>query len=568
MDHSQSITVQNTPIGTPASSDGVMMFFCQAIAVTNYFALEHAYLLTKKADLDALHINALYDSNNGLAVYQQISEFYDEAGDGALCWLVGTSKAGNSNAFATYVATAGFANLIKGTSLTDTANRAKMIGLCYAIPSAFQVAADFPADVPATLAAMQIVKDSLFNQGYPIQFILDGFNMSASISLSGLTSAVSYNAPAGSLCITGSKQNGISSVGACLGRFARISVGHALMTVIPDGPVKLSAAYLTNGTLNTIPSENTIVYNTLYYVSAGSVTYNGTVYTVGDQFTGLATPTYFTGTGTINAVSGTETTSGNIATAAIYLVKIDTITYDTNTYAVGDVFTGTAVTTFTGSGKAYLLGNDITATGAVVEGVTYLVSIDTITYNSITYNPGDTFLGLSSPSTFTGNGLVNAQAIAVKDLTGGYVGSDVSLLGQKQFLFVCTLEGYSGYYWNDGATCCDPTLPLSAQEFGRVANKLTSEIRAFMNGKKGNVLMDTKTGNPDKGYTNSIEQDFYNTYITPLKAGSGTADITDAKMTLTGTAVGAWLNWQFTLTIVGTQMTGTVTGTIAFSTTL
>ena len=562
MEHSISISVLNNPLGAPQSTDGIMMLVCQAVAVSG-FTLEHAYLLTKLADLDALNIDAAYDTTNKVAVYQQVSEFYTTAGDGSLVWLIGTSKSTNSNAFAAYVATTGFKNLIRSTAQADPANRVKMIGLCYGIPAAFQTAADFPADVAATQTAMQATKDALFAEGFPFNFIVDGYNMSATVSAANIGTQATKSISSGSLCITGTTANGVSAVGMALGKFAIKTVGHALNN-ISDGATPASAAFLTNGTLDTIIAENTIVNGTLYYVSAGTVTYNGTDYDIGEQFTGGAVA-FFTGTGTIKAVTSSKTTSGNIALAGIYLVKVDTITYNAVTYNVGDIFTGTATTTFTGSGEAYLLGLAILAEGAIVQNVVYLVSVDDVVYNGNTYSPGDTFTGLASPSIFTGLGSVNAQATAITDLYA----ADITAYGAKQYLFLRTWEGHSGYYWNDAATCCASNLPLSTQEFGRVANKLTSEVRAFMIETIGqNLPIDKLTGLVDKGYTNTKEQEFYNSYIVPLKPAGGTGDISDAQLTMVGTPSGTQITWNFVLIIIPTPIVGSIAGTIEFAYTL
>ena len=99
MKHTISTSVLNNPIGTPQSSDGVMMMFCMAVAGSS-FNLNQSYLLTSVNDLTALGITAAYDTTNGTAVYQQVSEFYQEAGAGALLWLVGVDKSATSNQFA------------------------------------------------------------------------------------------------------------------------------------------------------------------------------------------------------------------------------------------------------------------------------------------------------------------------------------------------------------------------------------------------------------------------------------------------------------------------------------
>ena len=475
MKHTISTSVLNNPIGTPQSSDGVMMMFCMAVAGAS-FNLNQSYLLTSVNDLTALGITAAYDTTNGTAVYQQVSEFYQEAGAGALLWLVGVDKSATSNQFANattpYIGSATMISLIKGTSTADPDNRAKMVGFCYDVPSTTQDAADFYGatdDVTLSLAAMQtLITNTLFPAGFPLQYIIDGTNMAVlnnnaylsptSFSCSNLGTLKTDSNPNGSICITGSKPNGVSSVGAALGRFAKISVGHGF-NCVADGSISLQTAYLTNSNANSVIS------------------------------------------------------------------------------------------------------------GSLVVGVNYMVMITPaggtqVTNNGTTYNEGQTFVAVTGELTYTGTGTVQ-PAIPVQNL---YDNPDFQALGDKQYMFLRTWEDHSGYFWNDGATACDPTKPLSTQEFGRVANKLTSAIRSFLIDTFGSKYpISKKTGLVEQSYINALQQSFYNESILPLNAESGSGDITDATITLVGTPNGNQINWQYTLAIMGEPIVGSIAGTAYFT---
>lgn len=452
--HNINISIVNTPLGVPTSSDGVMMIVSHAAAIGSTFALDTAYLLTKLEDLATLGITAATDTSNGVALYQQASEFYDEAGDGAKLWLVGVAKA---TAMSTYVASDGFKNLVRGTTQADNANRCKMIGICYKVPTATQVATDFDSDVDACLTALQTTQTTLFAEGYQFSFIIDGTNMSATITPATLTTLVTKAKYSGSVCITGTKANGVSAVGLALGRFARISVGHGFGAV-EDGAVGTSTAYLTNGNLNLLTSSDTLIV-----------------------------------------------------------------------------------------------------------GVTYLVSVDAITYNSVSYAIGSTFTAVQGHTSFTGSGKVNAVATNVAKLFP----ADIDNLGEKQFMFLRQWFNHSGYYWNDGATAGDTSKPLSTQEFNRVANKMAADALSFMIDTVGkNVPIDTKTGLVDAGYTGTLQSAFYDSYIKPLKVSGGTGDITDGSITISGTPNGTRVDWTFAIVIVPTPFVGGATGTIQFSYTL
>jgi hypothetical protein len=457
MQHPINITVINNASGIPPSADGVMGLFCKAVAVPTTFALNKAYLLTSLDDLATLGIDDVYDTTNSVAVYQQVSEFYSQAGDGALLWLVGVAKA---TAYATFVVSTTFQDLIRYTAQADPLNRVKMIGLCYEVPAAVQSAADFPADVTATITALQTAQLDLFNQGYQFSAIIDGYNMSKSVTPATIGTMATKAAPSVSLCITGTKPNGVSSVGLALGRFARISIGHGFGAV-EDGPVNTSTAFLTNGVIVT---------------TAG-------VLTVGDTYT-------------VQGPSGA------------------TITYNSAIYKVGDSFVAVAgQTSFTSATGGYVVDN---------------------------YTP-----------------------------VGGLSPAYINQLGQKQYMFLRTWFNRSGFYWNDGATCEQPTKQLSTQEYNRVVNALSADALAFFIDEMGkNLPLDTRTGAVDQGYLNAKQAQFYDTYIGPLSVAAGSGDLTDGSIIMTGPNFNATKTINFVLNIVPTPILGAINGTIQFSATL
>jgi hypothetical protein len=464
MKHTIITSVLNNPIGTPQSFDGVMMIFVQG-ETEGTFNLNQSYLFTSVNNLTSLGIT----TTNNPALYQQVSEFYQEAGDGALLWVVGVDKTSYSNQFAKsgqlYIGSSTMTNLIKGTATADPDNRVKMVGLCYDVPATTQDVADFYGaidDVMLSLAAMQnFITGTLFPAGFPLQYIIDGTNMSVlnnnyssptSFACANLGTLKNDSYPNGSVCITGSQPNGISSVGAALGRFAKISVGHGF-NCVADGAISLQTGYLTNSNKNTV------------------------------------------------------------------------------------------------------------ASGSLVVGVTYMVT-GTIVNNGTTYNTGQTFVAVTGELTFTGTGTVQ-PAIPVNTLMDN---PDFQQLGDKQYMFLRTWENHSGLYWNDGATACDPTKPLSTQEFGRVANRLTSAIRSYLIDTFGSKYpISKKTGLVEQSYINALQQAFYDESIKPLNAESGTGDITDATITLVGTPNGNQINWQYTLAIVGEPIVGSISGTAYFT---
>jgi hypothetical protein len=279
--HIISTTIINTPQGTPASDNGVSALVCKAVTISTTFVCDTWYLLTKADDLATLGVTAATDLAGHVNVYKQVTDFYAQAGDGAKLWLCGMSLA---TAFKDYVAGTTFKNGIRGTSLADPLNRVKMVGLCFDTPLIGQLSVDFPAVVTDILTPLKATQASLFAEGFPVTFIVDGYNMSSAVTPTTIGTVATRSCPSISLCITGNTDNGVSAVGLALGRLARISIGHGFGAV-EDGPVYTDTAYLTNGIDVDYLTTDTLVIDKVYTVVGGDITYNGVVKHIGDTVT-------------------------------------------------------------------------------------------------------------------------------------------------------------------------------------------------------------------------------------------------------------------------------------------
>jgi hypothetical protein len=288
MEHVISITAVDTTLGTPQDNIGIMGLISKAVAVAPTFALDTPYLLTQLSDLEALGITAAYDAANNLAFHQQVSEFYTEAGTGALLWVQGCSTA---TAYAEYVTGSAFYNFIQYSGTADPDNLIRMVGLCYNVPATQQSAADFPADVSATITALQTTYASMYQDGFPWSAILDGYNMSSTVNPATVGSMATNTAFAVSLCVTSTLGNGVSQVGMALGRYARIALGRGIGNAA-DGAVSQVTAFLTNSII--IPTTGTLVVGSTYYVSNGTVLYNGVTYQTGKTFVAVMGFTSYT----------------------------------------------------------------------------------------------------------------------------------------------------------------------------------------------------------------------------------------------------------------------------------
>lgn len=507
MRHTITTTVVNTPTGTPGSTDGVMMLVCTGAASTagtTPLVVETPYLGSTLADFtDGLGITQDYDIINGSAAFKQINEYYDGGNnDGAKLWVVITTNA----TFASYVASDTFKNIIRATNASDPADRVKMIGICYAKPTATQSAADFPSDVISTITALQATQETLFQEGYMFSCIVDGKSLSSTATTSSIRTVASLLSPSVSLCITGSQPDGVSAVGAALGRFSRITVGHGFGAVI-DGPSPLAEGYLTDGAY--------------VLVSATDIT------------------------------SATALVSGDD-----YMVKVGPLTYDGVSYSFGEIFTAISTAAHGVSGKTAV---KVTTTFVIDASSSYYVLAGPVTFNSVEYQTGETFTNTSaSPSTAYGGIVIKNVATDVKTL----LPSDYNNLGDKQYMFLRKWYDRPGIYWNDAATCDLATKPLSTQEFNRVANRLSADALNFCTDLLGSAIPITPAGTASPTFTSIKNSDFFNTYLNPLILSG---DISNGEFSLTGTRNGlSTINWTYLLTINGNPITGSVTGEVKF----
>ena len=265
--HNIVITTANQTTGIPVSNDGVMGLICKAVAVGSTFTLNNFYLLTKFDDLALLGITDAYDTTNSVAVYKQVKEFYDQAGDGAYLWIAGIAKATN---FATFVATSTFTNMVKSTGNADPDNLIKVIGLAFDVPTLGQSSNDFPVEVLNACHNLQTALESLETSNYFIAGVVDGYNMSTTITPSTLGTRTADGNYKVCLIITGTDTKRVSSIGQYLGKLARIDVGTSPGKVA-DGALNatVTTQYLTNQTdINTLNQTDFDALGSKQYVFA------------------------------------------------------------------------------------------------------------------------------------------------------------------------------------------------------------------------------------------------------------------------------------------------------------
>jgi hypothetical protein len=305
MQHVINQTVQNASVGVPQAQDGIgLLFFdcpTNSVVTGSGFSLDTPYLLTKLGDLEALGITAAFDSTNGTRIHQDVSDFYTEANLGSLIWVVMTNVAGT---FSSYISATNGAHdkAIIATGNGTFSQKAKIVGYCYLVPTTATGSGDFPSDVAASISAAATKQATMSGLGYPYYAVVDGYAMNPAKTASTLATATSFNAPYVSLNIGAIHPNGVSAMGAYLGKLSKISIGTSPGFVDNgNGAINFDAAYLTSG-LYIAPSTGTLTVGDIATVfgvaGTDTVTYNGVTYQVGSQFTVVSGHTTYTATGT------------------------------------------------------------------------------------------------------------------------------------------------------------------------------------------------------------------------------------------------------------------------------
>lgn len=248
--------LQDSVLGVNTADDSISMLFSPAVAVSadsengiTGFNLNTPYLLTSVADATPLGLNAAYDTTNKVAVYQQISEFYEGAPAGTKLWLCGIAIQESGAYYGEDASSVvDFQSIILQTKASSTDYRPRMIGLCY--DTAFNNttgSATLNPDVFAAIENWGTIQSALFNESTRFTVIIDGANMKEGTTLTMLPDLSTYANGAIGVAITGSKPNGVSSVGRlmgiCAARGLAVSPGD-----VSYGPVS-QTDYFTDGWL-------------------------------------------------------------------------------------------------------------------------------------------------------------------------------------------------------------------------------------------------------------------------------------------------------------------------------
>ena len=232
------INIEGGQLGLVApSADGVAGLVVAGVAASE-LGLGEPIKITSLAAAVSLGIDADYDSTNSLSVYRSIYQFYNQAGNGAVLWIMIV------------------ANNVVTSEIVDKANVDGAVKLLNAASGAVRLLAvsgtptniysdELDGDTIIAINKAQILAEEYQANWKPVIVLLDGFNWQGN---EGATKDVRQLDKKYVGVVLGSDVSTKTSfVGLVLGRLAAIGVQRSLGRV-RDGDIGITKAYLTDGT--------------------------------------------------------------------------------------------------------------------------------------------------------------------------------------------------------------------------------------------------------------------------------------------------------------------------------
>ncbi|GAA4349813.1 hypothetical protein GCM10023185_06850 [Hymenobacter saemangeumensis] len=159
------------------TEDGVSGFITQGVAVVGGLQLNTSYELRSLAQLEALLVDADYDTTNSADLYYQVSEFY-RANPGAVLWLRVVART------VTLATIADKAENHAKRLLLDAGGKIKQLAMSLDSANAYvPVAVDgLDGDVVAAITKAQALAVEEFEQHRPVVILLAGHSMSTTLA--------------------------------------------------------------------------------------------------------------------------------------------------------------------------------------------------------------------------------------------------------------------------------------------------------------------------------------------------------------------------------------------------
>jgi len=201
------------------TEDGISGLVTQGVAVTDGLQLSTSYELRSIQQLEALKVDAAYDTANSADLYYQVSEFFRQS-PGAVLWLRVVART------VTLAAIADKANNHAKRLLLDAGGKVKQLALSLDSASSYTptVVDGLDGDVVAAIAKAQALAVEEFEQHRPVVILLAGHSLS--ITLSAALNLREENADYVAVVIgtDHTTRPGVPAIGTALGTLSRANV--------------------------------------------------------------------------------------------------------------------------------------------------------------------------------------------------------------------------------------------------------------------------------------------------------------------------------------------------------
>lgn len=233
------ININTQGVGGVASDNyGIVGICLTGVAVADKLVLDTAYSVT---GIDAAKAIGIDETNNA-AAYRHVKEFYEEGGEGKKLWLIVSDVATTLSEKIDLSE-----DVCPAKILVDAAGgEIKILGVTWDPGASYTaiIANGLEADVIAALPLAQAFSLNYVAKVMPLFVVLDGLYYTGDPA--DLTSNRTRTLPRVQINLFSRRDDGTSSVGTVLGRYAKIPVMRSIGRK-KDGALLITDAYLSNG---------------------------------------------------------------------------------------------------------------------------------------------------------------------------------------------------------------------------------------------------------------------------------------------------------------------------------
>jgi Protein of unknown function (DUF2586) len=252
------INVTNGGLGsTTQTSDGVVGLVLQGVAASGLAIATSKQIFSLK-EAESVGITAAYDTANSVKVWQQIREYYNEAGTGAELWIMLLSQA------LTLQAICDKSNAYAKKLLDDGNGRIKVLSIARNPASGYTptVTAGIDADVINALTTAQALAEEQAAAFQPVRIVLPGHAYQGNTTTLSDLKQQTKNRVA---VLIGGTSAGFVSTGLLLGRLSKIPVQRSVGRV-KDGALAITSCFLGAANIDSVSTLSEAIHNKGYIV--------------------------------------------------------------------------------------------------------------------------------------------------------------------------------------------------------------------------------------------------------------------------------------------------------------